>query len=196
MFTGIIESSGIIKAVDTSGSNRIYWIESPLAPDLKVDQSVSHNGVCLTVEAVNDGMHRVTAIDETLQKTNLKHWVGGDSINLERCMQMGGRIDGHLVQGHVDCIAECTARIEKDGSWEFRFSFPEQFAPFIIEKGSVTVNGISLTCFDITNDQFSVAIIPFTMEHTNMNKLNTADTVNIELDLIGKYVNRVMELKG
>lgn len=195
MFTGIIENTGIIKAIEKKGTNTIFWVESSLAQELKVDQSLSHNGVCLTVEEIREGTHRVTAIHETLQKTNLAAWQIGHIINLERCLQLGGRLDGHLVQGHIDCTAECLDISEQDGSWEFRFAFPEQFASMIIEKGSVTVNGISLTCFAVTNNRFTVAIIPYTMVHTNMGNLKKGEWVNIEWDLIGKYVQRMMKLK-
>ncbi len=195
MFTGIIEHTGAIEEIITTGTNKSFWVSSPLAGDLKVDQSLSHNGVCLTIEEIKDGMHRVTAIEETLVKTNLGVWQKGDLINLERCMQMNGRLDGHIVQGHVDCTAECTDVIEKAGSWEYTFSFPQQFAAFIIEKGSVTVNGISLTCFNVTYTSFTVAIIPYTFEHTNMSNLKKADMVNIEWDVVGKYVQRMMDIK-
>jgi riboflavin synthase len=195
MFTGIIENTGTIKEIVTTGTNKSFWLSSPLAGDLKVDQSLSHNGVCLTIEEIKDGMHRVTAIEETLMKTNLGSWQNGDIINLERCMQLNGRLDGHIVQGHVDCTAICIEVTEKDGSWEYSFSFAAQFAAFIIEKGSVTVNGISLTCFNVTNDRFKVAIIPYTFEHTNMGSLKKEDMVNIEWDVVGKYVNRIQSLK-
>ena len=178
MFTGIIEHTGIIKDIITAGSNRSFWVESALAPSLKIDQSLSHNGVCLTVEETRDGMHRVTAIEETLIKTNLNSWKKGSTVNLERCMQLNGRLDGHIVQGHVDCTATCMDAVDRSGSWEYHFCFPEQFAAFIIEKGSVTVNGISLTCFNIAKDRFTVAIIPYTFEHTNMSELKPGDTVN------------------
>lgn len=196
MFTGIIENTGLIKEIETNGSNKTFWVESPLAPELKVDQSVSHNGVCLTVEELKKGMHRVTAIDETLAKTNLRHWKKGTKINLERCIQLNGRLDGHIVQGHVDCTAECTGITEKEGSREFSFLFDKRFAALIIEKGSISVNGISLTCFNVTDDRFTVAIIPYTFEYTNMSDLKKADLVNIEWDMIGKYVSRMMKVKS
>ena len=191
MFTGIIENTGIIKEAIKLGTNTSLWVESALAAELKIDQSLSHNGICLTVEEIRNGMHRVTAIEETIFKTNAGNWSAGNMVNLERCMQLNGRLDGHLVQGHVDCTAECEEVIEKDGSWEYSFTFSEKFAAFIIEKGSVTVNGISLTCFNVTNNRFTVAIIPYTFEHTNMSSLKKADKVNIEWDMIGKYVNRI-----
>jgi riboflavin synthase len=195
MFTGIVEKTGIIKEVIKLGTNTSFWVESDLAKELKVDQSLSHNGICLTVEEVKDDLHRVTAIEETILKTNAGSWLADKVINLERCMQLNGRLDGHIVQGHVDCTAECTQVIEKAGSWEYRFTFPEKFTAFIIEKGSVTVNGISLTCFNVTSNSFTVAIIPFTFKYTNMSSLKTGDKVNIEWDVVGKYVSRIMQLQ-
>ena len=195
MFTGIIEKTGIIKEIISVGTNTSFWVESDLAAELKIDQSLSHNGVCLTVEEIKDGMHRVTAIEETILKTNASNWKAETIVNLERCMQLNGRLDGHIVQGHVDCTAECMEFIEKAGSWEYSFSFSEKFAPFIIEKGSVTVNGISLTCFNVTNNSFTVAIIPYTFKHTNMSDLKKGDVGNIEWDVVGKYVGRIMQLK-
>ena len=195
MFTGIIEQLGQVTRLQHKGTNSIFWIKSALSPELKIDQSLSHNGVCLTVEAIGDGEHQVTAIDETLQKTNLSQLSIGDWVNLERCMQMNGRIDGHIVQGHVDTTAVCTEIIKKDGSWEFRFEVDEKFAPLMIEKGSITVNGISLTLFDVGHHSFRVAIIPYTLDHTNLKQLQTGSLVNIEFDMIGKYVNRLMTIK-
>lgn len=195
MFTGIVEKTGIIKEIISHGTNKSFWVESSLAQDLKIDQSLSHNGVCLTVEEIKNGMHRVTAIEETLLKTNLGSLVKESIVNLERCLQLNGRLDGHLVQGHVDCTAACIEVAEKAGSWEFTFNFPEKFAALIIEKGSVTVNGVSLTCFNVGNNRFTVAIIPYTFEHTNMSRLKKGDTVNIEWDMVGKYVNRFHSLK-
>lgn len=195
MFTGIIENTGAIKEIITTGTNKSFWVSSPLAADLKIDQSLSHNGVCLTIEEIKGDLHRVTAIDETLLKTNLGDWTNGTVVNLERCMLLNGRLDGHIVQGHVDCTAICTEVITKEGSWEYCFSFPDEFAAFIIEKGSVTVNGISLTCFNVTNNRFTVAIIPYTFDHTNMSSLRQGDKVNIEWDVVGKYVQRIMKIK-
>jgi riboflavin synthase len=195
MFTGIIEKTGIIKEIINLGTNKSFWVKSDLAAELKIDQSLSHNGVCLTVEEIKDGLHRVTAIEETILKTNAGAWKAADVLNLERCMQLNGRLDGHIVQGHVDCTATCNGVIEKAGSWEYHFTFPEKFAAFIIEKGSVTLNGISLTCFNVTNTSFTVAIIPYTFEHTNMSNLKKSDMVNIEWDVVGKYVSRIMQLK-
>jgi len=196
MFTGIIENTGIIKEISSNGSNKTFWVSSPFAAELKVDQSLSHNGVCLTVEEIKAGMHRVTAIEETLVKTNVSSWQTGSIINLERCMPLNGRLDGHIVQGHVDCTAECVEIAEKAGSREFTFAFPGEFAASVIEKGSVTVNGISLTCFNITSNRFTVAIIPYTYGHTNMSSIKKGDTVNIEWDVVGKYVARIMKIKS
>ena len=188
MFTGIVENIGLVKEVIASGSNRSFWIESPVSSSLKTDQSVSHNGVCLTVEEVKEGCHRVTAIDETLQKTNLGHWRAGTLVNLERCLQLNDRLDGHLVQGHVDATGTCNKVKEKDGSWEFEISFPAKFSSLVIEKGSVCLNGISLTAFNVKKKKFTVAIIPYTYNNTNIKELKKGDTVNIEFDIIGKYI--------
>lgn len=196
MFTGIIETTGTVIKIEQSGSNKSFYIKSAISADLKIDQSLSHNGVCLTVEAVETGIHQVTAIDETLQKTNLGLLRKDDIVNLERCMQMNGRLDGHIVQGHVDGTAVCTSVTEKEGSWEYRFAMDPAFAALIIEKGSITLNGISLTIFDIAVDAFSVAIIPYTYEHTNMKMLKEGDLVNLEYDMIGKYINRMQQLKS
>ena len=195
MFTGIIESTGHIQSIVTEASNKTFWVSSPISNQLSIDQSISHNGVCLTVEEIKDGMHRVTAIKETLNKTNLGSWKEGSSINLERCMQMNGRLDGHIVQGHVDTTAVCTSVIEKDGSWEYSFETDNKFAGLMIEKGSISLNGISLTIFKVTNEGFSMAIIPYTYNHTNIQHLQVSDKVNIEFDMIGKYVSRLVQLR-
>lgn len=196
MFTGIIESTGQVAEIIKTGTNVSFWIASPLSDDLKIDQSLSHNGVCLTVEALAEGKHRVTAILETLQKTNLGQLQTGGFVNLERCMQMNGRLDGHIVQGHVDCTASCLLKKAQDGSWEFSFGVAERFAALMIEKGSITLNGISLTIFNVANDSFSVAIIPYTYQHTNMRQIEPGDKVNIEFDMLGKYVNRIASLQA
>jgi riboflavin synthase len=193
MFTGIIESIGNISTVTTEGTNKIFRISSPIAHELGVDQSVSHDGVCLTVESVSESSYQVTAVAETLSKTCLSHWKPGSRVNLERCLKMNGRLDGHIVQGHVDATAICKDRQDILGSWVFRFKFPEFFKNLIIEKGSVAINGISLTCFDATDDEFSVAIIPYTFENTNVKDLMPGSLVNIEFDLIGKYVERMIQ---
>lgn len=194
MFTGIIETVGTIEQVQTAGTNKTYWISSPLSGEFKVDQSVSHNGVCLTVEEIRGNRHRVTAIAETLQKSDLSHWKTGDLVNIERCMLMNGRLDGHIVQGHVDTTAICIDKKALEGSWEFRFRFPEQFGALVIEKGSISLNGISLTIFNVTDNEFSVAIIPYTYEHTNIKMIEPSVMVNIEFDIMGKYVNRILSL--
>ena len=196
MFTGIIESLGKIRSIDSNGTNKTFWVESSLTSELKVDQSLSHNGVCLTVEEVKDNLHRVTAIEETLEKTNLGTWLPGDLVNLERCMVMNGRLDGHIVQGHVDATATCLLRTDKDGSWEYRFEFPKKFGHLVIEKGSISLNGISLTIFNVKKSKFDIAIIPYTFEHTNIQSVAPGSLVNLEFDLIGKYVNRMAELKN
>ena len=194
MFTGIIESVGQIVRLESSGTNTHFWIESPLGPELKVDQSISHNGVCLTVEEVSSNTHKVTAIAETLSKTNLNTLQLGHWVNLERCLMLNDRIDGHLVQGHVDCTATCIKVENKNGSWEYQFEIPASFASFVIEKGSISLNGISLTIFNVTHHSFCVAIIPYTFEHTTLKFLKVGDPVNIEFDMIGKYVNRMKTL--
>jgi len=195
MFTGIIETIGVVKEIISNGSNKTFWIESPLSAEFKVDQSISHSGVCLTVEAIEGSLHRVTAIDETLQKTNLNHWAAGTLVNIERSLLINNRLDGHFVQGHVDTAGICKKRDEKKGSWEFEFEFPQKFAALIIEKGSVCLNGISLTAFNVKNKSFTVAIIPFTFEHTNIKEVKPGDEVNLEFDLIGKYMLRSLSLK-
>ena len=194
MFTGIIECLGKVQSVTLQGTNRQYWIQSPLSAELQVDQSVSHDGVCLTVEAIENGQHRVTAIAETIAKTNLSTWEPGHIVNMERCMQMNGRLDGHIVQGHADCTAQCLSVTEKGGSWEYCFEFPAEFAALIIEKGSVAVNGTSLTCFAVTRNSFKVAIIPYTFEHTNIHQVQAGSSVNIEFDILGKYIQRKLSL--
>lgn len=194
MFTGIIECTGKIEALEIKGTNKSFWISSPVSHELKIDQSISHNGVCLTVEKIADSKHQVTAIDETLNKSNLNLWKAGDEINIERCMQMNGRIDGHIVQGHVDTTAVCLHKKNLTGSWEFRFGFRNEFAYLIIEKGSIAVNGISLTVFDVGMNEFSVAIIPYTYANTNIKNVEVGSVVNIEFDLIGKYLARFKEV--
>lgn len=192
MFTGIIETLGIVSHIEEEGTNLHFTIESIISNDLKIDQSISHNGVCLTVVALTDTSHTVTAIQETLEKSNLQHLKTGMKVNLERCMQMNGRLDGHIVQGHVDQTAVCIRREELDGSWEYRFKYDSSKGNVTVEKGSVCVNGISLTVVNSAEDEFSVFIIPYTFEHTNLQEVNTGDTVNLEFDIIGKYVARLL----
>jgi riboflavin synthase len=195
MFTGIIEAFGIVHSIERQGTNATFWISSPISNELKIDQSVSHNGVCLTVEEVNKGRHRVTAIEETLKKSNLSDWQDGSLVNIERCLTFNGRIDGHIVQGHVDTTAVCLQKRDANGSWEFRFEFAPAFGSLIIEKGSISLNGISLTVFNVDANAFSVAIIPYTYAHTNIQQVKEGSTVNIEFDMIGKYVNRMSALQ-
>lgn len=191
MFTGIIEQLGLVNAIEKEEGNIHFTISSAFTNELKIDQSVAHNGVCLTVVALEDGNYTVTAIQETLDKTNLGKWVVGTKVNLERCMKMNGRLDGHIVQGHVDTTAICTAIEDQNGSWKYTFQHdPENTT---VEKGSVTVNGVSLTVVDSMDDNFSVCIIPFTHEHTNFHQLKIDDTVNLEFDIIGKYVAKMMK---
>ena len=192
MFTGIIETCGLLTDISPERGNLHFTIESEISPELKIDQSVSHNGVCLTVINVNGSKHVVTAIEETLLKSNLDSLRVGDFLNLERCMQMNGRLDGHIVQGHVDQTAICIDVRELSGSWEYTFDYDPAAGNVTVEKGSICVNGISLTVINSLENSFSVAIIPYTFEHTNMQYLKNGDTVNLEFDIIGKYVARLM----
>ena len=194
MFTGIIESLGKIVSSEDNGFNKTFWIESDISVDLKIDESVSHNGVCLTIEEINNTAHRVTAVKETLKKTNLSHLMPGDLINLERSIMMNDRIEGHIVQGHVDSTANCIQRKEMSGSWEYTFEFKKRFADLIIEKGSICVNGVSLTAFKVRKNKFTVAIIPYTFEHTNLFTVQRGSKVNIEFDMFGKYIQRIRSL--
>ena len=196
MFTGIIEYLGEIKEISIEKTNRVFYIQSDAASHLKVDESVSHNGICLTVESMKKNIFRVTAIAETLEKTNAGSWNPGDIINLERAMKLNGRLDGHFVQGHVDGTAICINRQDKDGSVEFTFEFDEMFAPLLIEKGSVCINGVSLTAFNVERTRFTVAVIPYTLTHTNFKNLIENDVVNIEYDILGKYLARMAYLKS
>lgn len=196
MFTGIIEATGRIEEVLQAGSNCTFWLSSLISGELKIDQSVSHSGVCLTVEEIKGDRYRVTAIAETLEKTNLGSWETGHLVNLERCLSFQGRLDGHIVQGHVDTTAVCVGKTDRNGSWEFRFRFPDQFAALVIEKGSISLNGISLTIFDVSLNEFSVAIIPYTFEHTNIKNISLGSEVNLEFDMIGKYVARISQVRN
>jgi riboflavin synthase len=194
MFTGIVETTGTVKEVIINGSNRTFWIASSLSSQFKVDQSVSHSGVCLTIEEVREDQHRVTAIKETLEKTDLGSWTESSIINIERCLMLSDRLDGHLVQGHIDTTGTCIKRTDKGGSWEFQFSFPKKFGALIIEKGSICVNGISLTAFNVRKKSFGVAVIPYTFEHTNIREVEEGDEVNLEFDIVGKYLLRRLSL--
>jgi riboflavin synthase len=190
MFTGIIEAMGTVKAVSAHGANQSFWIQSPLSHHLKVDQSIAHNGVCLTVEEIKEDLYKVTAVKETLEKTALGQWQPGDAVNLERSLLPTSRLDGHFVQGHVDTTGTCVGIEDAAGSYELTFSFPSSFAELLIEKGSICVNGISLTAFAVTPATFKVAIIPYTWQHTNLQFLKQGSLVNLEFDLIGKYILR------
>lgn len=192
MFTGIIETLGLVTNLQQEGTNVHFTIQSAISNDLKIDQSVAHNGVCLTVVKLDDQTHTVTAIQETLEKSNLASLQVGRRVNLERCMLPTGRLDGHIVQGHVDQTAVCVKREELNGSWEYRFKYDTSAGNVTVEKGSVCVNGISLTVVNSTVDEFSVFIIPYTFEHTNLHEVTPGDTVNLEFDIIGKYVARLM----
>jgi len=194
MFTGIIEQLGEIKAIVKEGENVHFTVSSPFTSELKIDQSVAHNGTCLTVVAINENEYVVTAIKETLDKTNLGNWVTGTNVNLERCMQMNGRLDGHIVQGHVDTVGECVNIENQDGSWKYTIRYNADQPT--VEKGSITINGVSLTVVDSKANEFSVCIIPFTYDHTNFHQLKIGDHVNLEFDIIGKYVAKLMGLKG
>lgn len=193
MFTGIVETVGKVEEINRQGSNVDYAISSDISDELKIDQSVSHNGVCLTVTKVEDGKHWVTAIDETLKKSNLGKIEAGDCFNLERCMKADGRFDGHIVQGHVDSTASVQSIKDENGSWLMTFELAEE--GLVVEKGSICINGTSLTCFNVDKKIFSVAIIPYTFEHTNFNQLKIGDVVNIEFDIIGKYIHLILNRK-
>jgi riboflavin synthase len=194
MFTGIIESLGVLMSFNDVGTNRHFWFSSSLTNELKVDQSVSHNGVCLTVVELAAGQYRVEAIQETLQKSSLGKLSTGDKVNLERCMLNNGRFDGHIVQGHVDQTGIVASVENKDGSWLYHITYDPSYRNVTVEKGSIAVNGVSLTCFNSHDDGFTVAIIPYTHEHTNFHQLREGSIVNLEFDIVGKYIQRMMKL--
>lgn len=197
MFTGIIETVGRVVDIKPLDGNIDFIVSSPVSKELKIDQSVSHNGVCLTVVDVNiAGWHRVTAIDETLRKTNLSLLKLGDEVNIERCLKLDGRLDGHIVQGHVDQTGACISVTKDNGSWIYTFTYTPNEQNIVVEKGSACINGISLTAFNTKTDLFSVAIIPYTYQHTNMKQVQVGTLVNLEFDIIGKYVARIMELRS
>ncbi|AZQ43178.1 riboflavin synthase [Nonlabens ponticola] len=196
MFTGIIETAATIVDIKVDLDNIHYTLKTALTAELKIDQSIAHNGVCLTVVAINGDQYTVTAIRETLEKTNLNSWKIGTVVNIERAMLMNARLDGHIVQGHVDQIATCTQIENQNGSWKFTFQYDSKANNVTIEKGSICVNGVSLTVVDSKNDGFSVAIIPYTYEHTSFHQLKKGDEVNLEFDVIGKYVSRLLDLRS
>ena len=192
MFTGIVESVATLLKVDSEGTNKTFSFQSPIANELKIDQSVNHNGVCLTVVALEGDTYKVTAIEETLIKTNLGDLAVDEKINLERCMPANGRFDGHIVQGHVDQTAVCTSVQERDGSWLFDFEYDASTGNLTVEKGSICINGVSLTVFNSETNAFRVAIIPYTYEFTNFHSLKAGDRVNLEFDILGKYIKRIL----
>ena len=196
MFTGIIETLGTVKEVRQDQDNLHLTISAAITPELKIDQSVAHNGVCLTVVAIDADSYTVTAIRETIEKTNLGDWKTGDSVNLERAMKLGDRLDGHIVQGHVDQIGICKSVENANGSWYYTFEYDEKLNNLTIEKGSITVNGVSLTVVNSKQNQFSVAIIPYTYEHTNFKNFKMGTKINLEFDVIGKYVSRLHQLRN
>lgn len=191
MFTGIIETLGTVQEISKDKDNLHITLSSTLTDELQIDQSVSHNGICMTVIAINKDLYTVTAIGETVKKTNISYWKTGDIVNLERAMKLGDRLDGHIVQGHVDQVANCITALETNGSWYYTFEYDENIQNITIEKGSITVNGVSLTVVDSRNDQFSVAIIPYTFDHTNFQSFEVGTKVNLEFDLIGKYISKL-----
>ena len=195
MFTGIIETLGKVQDIKNENTNLHISVQSAITHELKIDQSVAHNGVCLTVIAIENDVYTVTAIDETIKKTNLGFWKKGDSLNLERAMLLGSRLDGHIVQGHVDQIGVCKSVLETNGSWYYTFEYDANMNNITIEKGSITVNGVSLTVVDSKPNQFSVAIIPYTYEHTNFKDFKVGTVINLEFDVIGKYVSRLYEIR-
>jgi riboflavin synthase len=192
MFTGIVESFGTIEKITTEGTNVHFDLSSAISSELKIDQSLAHDGVCLTVVAVDADSYRVTAIDETIRKTNLSGWKVGKKVNLERCMPASGRFDGHIVQGHVDQTGIVRNIIDQDGSWVFDLEYDQASGNVTVEKGSITINGTSLTCFNSGPGRFSVAIIPYTYEFTNFHQLQVGDPVNLEFDVVGKYIARIL----
>lgn len=196
MFTGIIETLGIIQEIEKDKDNLHITIASSITDELQIDQSVAHNGICLTVVSINKTFYTVTAIGETIKKTTISHWQKGDSVNLERAMKLGDRLDGHIVQGHVDQIGTCTIVKETNGSWYYTFNYDDSLHNITIEKGSITVNGVSLTVVDSRKNEFSVAIIPYTFEHTNFKTFEVNAKVNLEFDVIGKYVSRLYAIKN
>lgn len=193
MFTGIVEAIGEVKDVRADGTNRIFTIASPISNELKVDQSVAHDGVCLTVTRKDSATHDIVAVQETMEKTNLGQWKVGSQLNLERAIKMGARLDGHMVQGHVDGTGKCERIEEREGSWIFAFSFDERFTDLMVTKGSICINGVSLTVIDPGDTTFSVSIIPYTYSHTGFSNLSEGDLVNLEFDIIGKYVKRITQ---
>jgi riboflavin synthase len=196
MFTGIIESVGVVQKVEPGAESVRFIIQSSLTHELKIDQSLAHNGICLTVEAIDGDNYQVTAVPETLEKTNASTWKPGEKLNLERAMLLNSRLDGHMVQGHVDTTGLCVKRENLEDSWKYRFSFPKEFGFLLINKGSIAINGISLTCYDVSDDQFSVSIIPYTFHHTNISQVHEGSLINLEFDILGKYISKMRKYDG
>jgi riboflavin synthase len=194
MFTGIVETTGTVKNINKEGTNYVFWMEAPFAGELFVNQSVSHNGVCLTVTDIKDGLYSVTAVEETLSKTNLGDQKPGSLINLERCMTVNSRFDGHIVQGHVDQVGICDAVKELEGSWLYDFSYDPSTGNFLVEKGSITIDGVSLTVFNVQPGKFRVTIIPHTIQVTNFKNIKEGVRVNLEFDIIGKYIQKLFSM--
>ena len=193
MFTGIIESVAIVEKLEKKGKNIELKLSSNLSSKLRVDESLSHNGVCLTVTSCDENFYYVTIVDESLKKSNFSTIEVGSQVNLERSLVINGRLDGHIVQGHVDDIAKCIKKVDQENSWLYTFEFSEKYSNLIIEKGSICINGVSLTCFDVSDNQFTVAIIPHTYENTNFNLLKEGDFVNLEFDILGKYIKKILK---
>ncbi|MEZ4848615.1 MAG: riboflavin synthase [Bacteroidia bacterium] len=201
MFTGIIKGLSIVRNIQRSGTNIDFWLEGEFEEPINIDQSIAHDGVCLTVTSMEDApsgktTYSVTAVEETLSKTNLGQWVAGRKVNTELCMRVGDRLDGHFVQGHVDAVGIVKSVEERDGSWTYHFTFTPQFAPLLVDKGSITINGVSLTVVKALENSFSVTIIPYTYEHTNFHQLRQGDLVNLEFDILGKYIQRISSVRN
>lgn len=194
MFTGIVEALGTVVSVEPYGSGKAFWLTCPFTHELRIDESLSHNGACLTIAALDGDRYQVIAIEETLRRTNLGAWKPGDRVNLERSMPASGRFDGHIVQGHVDTLGHLDSVEDRGGSWLLRFRFPREYARLVVEKGSCCINGVSLTVFDLTEESLHVALIPYTWEHTNLADLRPGDAVNLEYDLVGKYLLRALSV--
>lgn len=190
MFSGIVELLGKIEEIEQIEGNISLWISSDFNHELKIDQSISHNGICLTVDKIKEQWYRVTAIDETIKKTTIQDWKQGEYVNLERCIRLSDRLDGHIVQGHIDTTGLCTHREGKNGSWEFIIEFPEEFTHLVIEKGSIAIDGTSLTCHNLTQNSLQVSIIPYTYHHTVSQYWQIGKKVNLEFDILGKYLHR------
>lgn len=194
MFTGIIESIAVVEKVDKKGKNIELKLSSSLSSKLRVDESLSHNGVCLTVTSCDENFYCVTIVDESLKKSNFSNIKVGSEVNLERSLVINGRLDGHIVQGHVDDIGKCIKKVDQVNSWLYTFEFSEKYSNLIIEKGSICVNGVSLTCFDVSDNKFTVAIIPHTYENTNFKFLKEGEAVNLEFDILGKYIKKILKV--